>query len=156
LSGCGRPLSPRDSEFSIDLPSVAITDGLKDVQDLQDHHRHVLENEEESTSLIVDGDPRLLEQRKLDLKQAEQLLLSFRQKAPFFPFVLVPTDVTVPSLSRTSPFLLLSILTTAADDDPLLRHQLDQEFRRILSTRVIVAGQKSLDFLQGLLVYISW
>ena len=98
----------------------------------------------------------LIEQRKVDRKQAEQLLLSFRSKAPFFPFVHIPPEATVPSLSRKSPFLLLAILTVASSPDPKLHHQMDHEFRRILSSKVIVEGQKSLDYLQGLLVYIAW
>ncbi|KAH8591825.1 hypothetical protein B0O99DRAFT_266476 [Bisporella sp. PMI_857] len=73
-----------------------------------------------------------------------------------FPFVVVSGDATVPYLSRTSPFLLLAILTVASSMDPQLRHQIDQEFRRILSAKVIMDGQKSLDYLQGLLIYIAW
>lgn len=70
--------------------------------------------------------------------------------------MLIPPDATVQSLARNSPFLLLAILTSSALMDPPLRHQLDQEFRRILSAKVVIDGQKSLDFLQGLLVYLAW
>ena len=98
----------------------------------------------------------LIEQRKIDRKEAEQLLLAYRKKAPFFPFVNVPAEATVPSLSRNSPFLLLAILTVASSQDPKLKHQLDREFRRVLGSQVIVEEQKSLDFVQGMLVYIAW
>jgi len=40
--------------------------------------------------------------------------------------------------------------------NPPLRHQLDHEFRKILSSKLIVEGRKSLDFLQGLLIYLAW
>lgn len=40
--------------------------------------------------------------------------------------------------------------------NPPLRHQLDHELRKVLSEKLIVDGQKSLDFLQGLLVYLAW
>lgn len=33
---------------------------------------------------------------------------------------------------------------------------MDHEFRRVLSLKVIVEGQKSLDYLQGLLIYLAW
>jgi hypothetical protein len=52
--------------------------------------------------------------------------------------------------------LLLAILTTASMRDPPLYHQIDHEFKRILSTKVIVEGHKSLDFVQGILVYVAW
>jgi hypothetical protein len=98
----------------------------------------------------------LIRQRKITLSQAEDLLSSFRGKAPFFPFVHVPLEATIPSMSRTSPFLLLALLTATSKSDPSLHQQLDHEFRRVLSQKIIVEGQKSLDFLQGLLVYIAW
>ncbi|EHK99854.1 hypothetical protein M7I_4256 [Glarea lozoyensis 74030] len=33
---------------------------------------------------------------------------------------------------------------------------MEHEFKRVLSGKIIVEGKKSLDFLQGLLVYIAW
>jgi hypothetical protein len=129
---------------------------------LYQHHEEIFADDE--GKVLQEGEagdqPRgcmpFIEQRKVDRKQAEQLLLAFRGKAPFFPFVEVSPESTVPSLARNSPFLLLAILTVASSSDPKLRHQMDHEFRRILSTKVIVEGQKSLDFLQGMLVYIAW
>ncbi len=76
--------------------------------------------------------------------------------APYFPFIQIPVESNVPSLSRTSPFLLLAVLTTASIGEPMLYHQMDHEFKRILSSKVIVEGRKSLDFLEGLLIYIAW
>jgi hypothetical protein len=90
------------------------------------------------------------------LQDAERLLAVFRHKAPLFPFVTIPEEMTVSSLSRTSPFLLLAILTVASGMNTPLNYQMDQEFRRILSAKVVVEGQKSLDFLQGILLYIAW
>lgn len=37
-----------------------------------------------------------------------------------------------------------------------LHSWLDAEFRRVFSEKVVVHGEKSLDILQGLLVYIAW
>ncbi|KAG0647752.1 Transcription factor himD [Hyphodiscus hymeniophilus] len=151
-----------ESEFSINLPTVTAPDSGADVEELHHHHKDVFVDDEEDDQ--QDGEsrdrprirPPLIEQRKIDRKQAEELLLAFRSKAPFFPFVNIPLEATVPSLSKTHPFLLLAILTVASSGDPKLYHQLDHEFRRILSSKVIVEGQKSLDFLQGMLIYIAW
>ena len=115
-----------------------------------------LEESRSCTARRIPEHPAIIEHRKVTLEQAEQLLSSFRRMAPHFPFVQIPEDATVPSLSRMSPFLLLAILTTASLRDPPLHHQMDFEFKRILSTKVIVEGRKSLDFVQGILVYVAW
>ena len=151
-----------DKEFSLDLPTVPPPDTRQDVEDLHEHHLAAFghsdptEIEKSHCPRIASPRPAIIEGRKITLQQAEELLSSFRLMAPFFPFVQIPADATVPSLSRTSPFLLLAILTTASIRDPPLYHQLDHEFKRILSTKVIVEGRKSLDFVQGILVYVAW
>lgn len=150
-----------DPEFSLDLPAVTAPDSGADIEELFEHHKTFFADDEAKDGCGHPPEkPRarmpLIEQRKVDRKQAEQLLLAFRSKAPFFPFVHIPPEATIPSLSRSSPFLLLAILTVTSFPDPKLHHQMDHEFRRILSGKVIIEGQKSLDFLQGMLVYIAW
>jgi len=151
-----------DSEFSIDLPPVSSPDTRKDILALHRRHKEFFGEDGPEMKRIQDSYQQahqaslLIEQRKISLSDAEELLSAFRLKASFFPFVNIPEDATIPSLSKASPFLLLAILTIASIKDPQLFHQMDHEFRRVLSSKVIVEGQKSLDFLQGLLVYIAW
>ncbi|PVH73568.1 hypothetical protein DL98DRAFT_594915 [Cadophora sp. DSE1049] len=152
-----------NSDFSLSLATVHSPDISKDIAALQQHHMNVFgDGDEEGTEAAGDstqhgnGEPTIVEKRKVTLKQAEELLSKYREKASFFPFVKIAPDATVPSLSRTSPFLLLAILTSASIQDRLLHHQIDHEFRRVLSSKVLLQGQRSLDFLQGLLVYIAW
>jgi hypothetical protein len=157
--GLGKTLSPReDSEFSLHLPSVVAPNSSKDFAELQNQHKHAFGDEESEFRPLSAEELKqpYIEQRKINLAQAEELLAAFRPKAPFFPFIRIPAHATVPSLSRDSPFLLLAILTIASSKDAVLAHQMDHEFRRILSSKVIVEGQKSLDFLQGMLLYIAW
>jgi hypothetical protein len=141
---------------------VSSPDIRQDVEDLHDHHMEVFGDgdaaydEQSRNSRRPQQPPARIERRKVTLDEAESLLSSFCQQASYFPFVQIPADSTVPSLSRTSPFLLLAILTTASMRDPPLYHQMDHEFKRILSTKVIVEGRKSLDFIQGILVYVAW
>ncbi|TAQ85997.1 hypothetical protein B7494_g5656 [Chlorociboria aeruginascens] len=151
--------------FSLDLPTVLAPDSSKDIEELHDHHKGIFGDEDpdlippeasDSGSKPYPIKPSIILRRKLQLEEAEQLLRSFRRKASFFPFVDIAENATVQSLSRTSPFLLLAILTVAAIGDPQLHHQIDEEFRRVLSMKVIVEGKKSLDFLQGILVYVAW
>lgn len=77
---------------------------------------HDIEQDQAAASLI--------EQRRISLRDGEELLSSFRLMAPCFPFVQIPQDATVPSLSKSSPFLLLAILTSASIKDPPLYHQM--------------------------------
>ena len=130
---------------------------MGDVRDLHEHHKEAFGDfDSDSKDDLPNDEPKVIEKRKLDLQEAEELLAQYRHKAPFFPFVVIPAEATVPLLARTSPFLLLAIFTAASSTDPSLRHQTDQEFRRILSAKIIIDGRKSLDYLQGLLVYIAW
>lgn len=150
-----------NSDFSLSLAAVHTPDTSKDIAALHKHHMDVFGDEEaahafDETTQLGDGEPTVMGKRKVTLKQAESLLGTYRAKASFFPFVRIAPDATVPSLSRTSPFLLLAILTSASIQDPLLHHQIDHEFRRVLSSQVLLQGKRSLDFLQGLLVYIAW
>jgi hypothetical protein len=149
----------------MELPTVSTPDTRKDVLALHDHHKEFFAADEtpEISQLKPKGSShetqtqlQVIEQRTITRAQAEELLKVYRDRSPFFPFVYVPETATVSSLARTSPFLLLAILTSAAIKDPPLYHQLDHEFRRVLSAKIIVEGRKSMDFLQGLLVYVSW
>jgi hypothetical protein len=94
--------------------------------------------------------------RSITIDQAEEILQGFHGIKNFFPFVVVPEDATIKSLSRNSPFLLLAMLCAASAKDIQLVYQLDHEFKRVLSEKIICEGRKSLDFLQGLLVYLAW
>ncbi|KAF5859082.1 hypothetical protein ETB97_003324 [Aspergillus alliaceus] len=88
----------------------------------------------------------------LDQIKADQLLSKFRIKSGYFPFVAIPENIA----STDHRFLYLGVLTVASSDDiPLLR-SLDHRFRSVLADRVVKGGEKSLDYLQGLLVYIAW
>jgi branched-subunit amino acid transport protein AzlD len=95
-------------------------------------------------------------QRSLSIMEAKKLLKVYQSMSKLFPFVVVPETETVQSMSRHSPFLLMAILSAACNQDMQLHNGLDHEFRRIMGSEIIAAGKKSLDFLQGLLVYTCW
>ncbi|KAF7901483.1 hypothetical protein EAF00_003704 [Botryotinia globosa] len=150
----------KDGEFSLDLPTTECHDSVKDTEILRNHHERVFKQDQSrSPTPLKDALPvpsKYISSRKLTLSQATYLLDSYIPKLPFFPFVTLPANPTIRTLSQQCPFLLLAILTTAATPHPYLHHQLDQEFRRVLSLKLIVESQKSLDYLLGLLVYIAW
>ena len=92
----------------------------------------------------------------VSFEQAEEYLRFFRTKACSFPFVLVSPQTSLNSLRREKPFLLLSILAFSAQDNCKLQQTLELEIREQLSRRVIVNGEKSMDLLQGVLIYLCW
>jgi len=89
-------------------------------------------------------------------EEAENGLQFFQTQAYRFPFVIVSHQTTLDALRREKPFLLLSILTFAAQTRPPLQAELELELRESLSRRVVVNMEKNLDILQGLLVYLAW
>ena len=92
----------------------------------------------------------------VNFDEAEESVRYFQTKAPNFPFVLVSPQTSLDLLRRERPFLLLSILAFGTQKNQSLQNKLEVELRESLSKRVIVNGEKSLDILQGLLIYLTW
>ncbi|KZL76366.1 Zn(II)2Cys6 transcription factor [Colletotrichum tofieldiae] len=94
---------------------------------------------------------------QFNLDSAEKLLRTFRVMLKHFPCVVLPPDATVASLSKTKPFLLLAILSTASASNALQGHTLyDEEFRKILGLKFVVGSERTMELLQGLLIYTAW
>ena len=98
----------------------------------------------------------LLNQGLMNIEECEHLLDLFRNMNKYFPFVVIEPRSTVQSMAQDRPFLLLAILATASSANKRLQTILDKEFRASLGQNVVLHGEKSLDILQGLLVYIAW
>ncbi|CAK4034601.1 hypothetical protein AC578_9767 [Lecanosticta acicola] len=80
----------------------------------------------------------------------------FRQLAPHFPFVwLHPGADTIAMVARR-PCLTLAICTVSSASNRDMQSRLSQAFQYTLSSKVILGGQRSLDLLTGLLVYLAW
>ncbi|MCJ1286875.1 hypothetical protein MMC26_006221 [Xylographa opegraphella] len=95
----------------------------------------------------------------LDLspEQANSLLHIFQtQMAEHFPFVVIPAGTTAQAIRRDKPFLYQMIILSASSRnlwEPKACRRLVMEY---LGLHLLVCEEKSLDLLQGLLVYISW
>ena len=76
--------------------------------------------------------------------------------APHFPFVVIPDNVDAATLAKTRPFLLKAAVLAAVNKDVDASLRLEDELVKHLSERMILRGERSLDLLQGLLVYIAW
>ncbi len=74
-----------------------------------------------------------------------------------FPCVSVPESATVAYLSKSRPFVLLAILAAASSSSSLQGHSLyDEEFRKILGLKFVAGGERSLELLMGLVIYVAW
>uniref|UniRef100_A0A093V7T1 Putative transcriptional regulatory protein n=1 Tax=Talaromyces marneffei PM1 TaxID=1077442 RepID=A0A093V7T1_TALMA len=91
----------------------------------------------------------------ITMSQVDTMVQSYQLKTAYFPFVSIPENITAETLCQKWPFLLLSILVISSADEPILQKALDERFRKVLATRVVMQGEKSLDYLHGLLVYLS-
>jgi len=90
-------------------------------------------------------------------KSPDELLDIFRRDmAHQAPFISAPVHMSAPALSRERPFLYRAIMTVASYHDSVHQLQIGQELVRYIMEHLIVLGEKSLDLLHGLLVYINW
>ncbi|KAF2188998.1 hypothetical protein K469DRAFT_564970 [Zopfia rhizophila CBS 207.26] len=76
--------------------------------------------------------------------------------APLFPFVAIPPDVTPDQLWHEKPVLYMSIMMVACQSDIHRQLNLARMVRYEISQAVLVRGEKSLELLEGLLVYLAW
>ncbi|ROT34674.1 hypothetical protein SODALDRAFT_329536 [Sodiomyces alkalinus F11] len=94
---------------------------------------------------------------QFNLDSASRLLDCFRQMVPHFPCIVLPPGATVQSLAKSRPFVLLAILSVASGAGSLQGHTLyDDEFRKILGLKFVACGERSVELLQGLLIYCAW
>ncbi|KFA49728.1 hypothetical protein S40293_01424 [Stachybotrys chartarum IBT 40293] len=88
---------------------------------------------------------------------AESLLAAFHTMLINCPCIVLPADITVSQLAATKPFVLLAILAAASGSKTLQGHMLyDEEFRKVLGLKFVAGGERSLELLQGILIYCAW
>lgn len=85
----------------------------------------------------------------------ETCVQHFQAEACSFPFVIVSEEWSIDFLRRRRPVLLLTIMCMATRSDLKLQRQLELEIRNTLSKKVMFNYEKSLDIIQGILVYVA-
>ncbi|KAK7408438.1 hypothetical protein QQX98_009365 [Neonectria punicea] len=90
--------------------------------------------------------------------QAEGLYWAFCHSfAPLYPIVHVPESLTCEATRRVRPALFRATLTVASTSiDPSLSRALFLDTGKYLAAKAVVAGEKSLDLIQALLVLSTW
>ena len=92
----------------------------------------------------------------MSIAEADGYLLRFRNMSTYFPFVIIPNEATVLSMSHDRPFLCLAALAAAASSEKISQKSLEQSFRVAILQKIMLDGERNLDLLNGLLVYLAW
>lgn len=92
----------------------------------------------------------------ISLKKAEDLLNAVTSEYGSFHWLIFPSGLSLNIYRRERPFLLLALLALASRKQRRLYEPLQDEFKNVLSAKVIMNGTPNVDILQGLLVYLAW
>jgi hypothetical protein len=72
-----------------------------------------------------------------------------------FPFITIPEPVNDQELRQERPFLWLCIMAVSSKSS--VQHvALGKEIRTIIGRQLLLEGERHLDLLLGLLIYVSW
>lgn len=95
--------------------------------------------------------------QNLDDAVATVLLENYQASmARHFPFVIIPLGTTAQDLRASKPFLFLSLMAVSSYQRSGQKTTLSIDVVRRLGEQMLFRGEKSLDLLQGLLVYAEW
>ncbi|KAJ5941695.1 hypothetical protein N7516_001863 [Penicillium verrucosum] len=100
--------------------------------------------------------PELLLECGLSIDAADGFLNRFRTMTSYFPFFVVPTHVNVLTMCKERPFVLVAALAAATSSDRKLQNTLGEKFRTGALHTIMVHNERSLDLLNGMLVYLAW
>jgi hypothetical protein len=162
-------LSPdtRTSEFGpIQIPLVPVVPLEEKTQKCPCSENPIREGPSKDTMMgVMAPGPRcqdFSEERNLlvlDLNDevAAALLENYQASmANYFPFVVIPSNTTAQQLRISKPFLFLSVMAVSSYQKTGRKTTLSAEIMRRLSEQMLFKGEKSLDLLQGVLVYAEW
>ncbi|KAL1798757.1 hypothetical protein ACET3X_002794 [Alternaria dauci] len=94
---------------------------------------------------------------EMDATDADVLLDRYqRLMAPHMPFVIIPRGINASDLARSKPFLLKAIETVTFFHDTTTQQFMVKDLMQQISERMLINGEKSLDLLQGMLVFSNW
>lgn len=89
--------------------------------------------------------------------ESEMLLMVYREMfAEFFPFVIIPRELSSADLRLQRPFLWKSVMVSACIFDSTRQVKLGEELLADIGKASIVDGTRSLDMLQAVEMLIGW
>lgn len=100
--------------------------------------------------------PEILLDCGLSTDAADEYLKRFRTMSSYFPFVMIPNHSTVLTMCMERPFVLLAALAVATSSEKKLQKSLGEKFRICALHVITIENERSIDLLNGLLVYLAW
>ncbi|ETI19838.1 hypothetical protein G647_08852 [Cladophialophora carrionii CBS 160.54] len=89
--------------------------------------------------------------------EAHLMLDIFRNElTPHFPFVVISPWVTSSDVRARKPFFFLSVMMITCRHDIPRQGAIAKAIREIISQRMLIKSEQSLDMLQGMLFYLAW
>ncbi|OCT49937.1 putative trna processing endoribonuclease protein [Cladophialophora carrionii] len=89
--------------------------------------------------------------------EAHLMLDIFRNElTPHFPFVVISPWVTSSDVRARKPFFFLTVMMITCRHDIPRQGAIAKAIREILSQRMLIKSEQSLDMLQGMLFYLAW
>jgi hypothetical protein len=106
-----------------------------------------------SSELFPNGKDAYSDETEIEL---EQCLETYRSKViPVLPIVLVGTDETIQSMANKHPFLWLVVRAITTTNLPR-QVKLGRDIQIAIAQEMILGCNKTLDLLQGMLVFCGW
>jgi hypothetical protein len=99
--------------------------------------------------------PQILFECGLSFDAAEDSLRRFRTMTSNFPFFVLPQHITALMMCKEQPFTLLAGLA-AATRDKTLQKTLGHRFKTCALHAIMIDNERSLDLLNGVLIYLAW
>ncbi|KAL6710963.1 hypothetical protein ACN47E_006838 [Coniothyrium glycines] len=93
--------------------------------------------------------------RSISLIRMQLLMDIYKTMVEYFPFVPLPKEGSCLDLVQHRPMLMFAVLTVASHDSVALQLTLSRELRKVIMVK-IMNGEKSLDILQALIIFIAW
>ncbi|KAK6065602.1 hypothetical protein SCUP234_12490 [Seiridium cupressi] len=133
-------------------------DGIHGDEDESTTHKKASESQRSHQSLRTSSSPGAQTTPSWpEAEEAESLLRLFRRKMmPIFPFVIIPPGMTSEQLYMERPFMWKGVMLEATCTDGYRQLNLGRELLKDLSEALLTKPRKSVDLLQGLLLYIAW
>lgn len=87
--------------------------------------------------------------------EADNCFAYFRSKLKYFPFMHIPSDLTVTRLREERPFLWLCILAVSTKSSAR-QISLGSKIRRLIAEKLLIHHERSIELLLGMLAFQGW
>lgn len=146
------PYSEASDVTSLQTPISVDTDQADSEEiiiDVRDHEQH----ETGKTSMFRGSWAHRI---GLDWWLLGHLLQRYRTMQHHFPFVVIPEAWDFQHMLVSRPVLLLAVVSSSACQYPQVQRVLIKDLKDILTRRVMVGSENSLELLQAFLVHLAW